>query len=88
MPASSRPRLNIYVHTPKLSERVRLAATQRQTSVSDYCEEAIRRRLVEDGLLPSDADSARAAAHALDRLRTRQGPLGVPVAELIAEGRR
>jgi len=85
MSAVPRPRLNIYVHTPRLPERVRLAAARRGTSVSAYCEEAIQRQLVADGLLPGDA---HAAAGALDRLRERRGPLGVSVAELIADGRR
>jgi hypothetical protein len=65
-----------------------MAAARAQTSVSAYCEEAIRRRLVEDGELEPTRDSARAAAQELDRQRRLRGPIGVPVSELIAEGRR
>jgi hypothetical protein len=88
MPSIARPRLNIYLHTPRISERVRVAAARSGMSVSAYCEEAIRQRLVDEGLLPPDGSTARTAARALDRLRARQGPLGVPVSELIDEGRR
>ncbi len=47
----------------------------------------LRRQLAADGLLPA-AESPEAAARALDELRTRVGPIGIPVAELIEEGRR
>ena len=33
-------------------------------------------------------EDRRAAAQALDRFRQRVGPIGMPVAELIREGRR
>jgi hypothetical protein len=88
MAAATHPRLNIYVGTPRLREHVRMAAARAQTSVSAYCEEAIRRRLVEDGELEPTRDSARDAARELDRQRQIRGPIGVPVSELIADGRR
>jgi hypothetical protein len=88
MTATTHPRLNIYVGTPRLREHVRMAAARAQISVSAYCEEAIRRRLVEDGELEPTQDSARAAARELDRQRQLRGPIGVPVSTLIAEGRR
>ena len=37
---------------------------------------------------PSSLDSRRSAAQALDRLRTRVGPIGIPVTELIRAGRK
>jgi len=85
-------RLNIYLDRPELRERIKIAAARHQVTISAYCLEAIRRRLVEDGLLPPSPEEerrqARAAAEALDRLRTSVGPIGIPVAQLIEEGRR
>lgn len=81
-------RLNIYVDSPRLRERTKLAAARAGTSVSAYCQEAIRRRLEEEGELPPSRESARDAGRALDRIRHLRGPLGVPVSELVAEGRR
>lgn len=80
-------RLNIYVDSQRLRERVKVAAAREQTTVSAYCQDAIRRRLEEEGLLPPERESAKAAAQALDRIRLSHGPLGVPVSELVADGR-
>jgi hypothetical protein len=90
MRTPAHPRLNIYVDDPKLREHVRVAAARRGVSLSAYCLESIRRRLAEDGYPPTtDAPGdPRAAAQALDRLRREVGPIGIPVSELIAEGRR
>ncbi|HDN79196.1 MAG: hypothetical protein DRI61_06265 [Chloroflexi bacterium] len=84
------PRLNIYLDAPELREQIRLAAAKHQVTISAYCVEAIRRRLAEDGFLPPslEDEKRRAAAQALDRLRTSIGPIGMPVSELIEEGRR
>ncbi|HEY66594.1 MAG TPA: hypothetical protein G4O02_18750 [Caldilineae bacterium] len=83
-------RLNIYLDDPTLREKIKIAAARRGITLSAYCLGAIRQRLAEDGLLPSrDRElDPRAAAQALDRLRRQIGPIGVPVRELIAEGRR
>lgn len=84
-PASER--LNIHLD-PGLKERIRIGSARAGQTLSQYCEEAIRRRLSEDGLLPADRRTARESARSLDRLRRAVGPLGVPVRDLIAEGRR
>jgi predicted DNA-binding protein len=81
-------RVNIYLDSPDLKERIKLASTRTGVTVSEYCQEAIRRRLSDEGLLPPSRESAKAAAKALDRLRGRHGRLGVPVRDLIADGRR
>ncbi len=83
----TRPRLNIYLDDPTLREKVKIAATRRRMSVSAYTLLALRRQLAEDGLLPAP-ESPQEAAQALDELRERIGPIGIPVAELIEEGRR
>ncbi len=84
---SPRPRLNIYLDDPTLHEKVKIAAARRGMSLSAYALLALRRQLAADGLLPK-AEGPEEAARALDALRTRIGPIGIPVAELIREGRR
>jgi hypothetical protein len=76
------------VDSPRLREQVKIAAARSGVTVSAYCQEAIRRRLEEEGQAGPGRDRSRAAARALDVARRRYGPLGVPVSELIAEGRR
>ncbi len=83
----TRLRLNIYVDSARLRESVKVGAARSGLTVSAYCQEAIRRRLIEDGLLPPTRRTARTAARTLDGIRARHGPVGVPVSELIAEGR-
>ena len=83
----TRSRLNIYLDDPTLQEKIKVAAARRRMSLSAYALMALRRQLAADGLLPSE-ESPEEAARALDELRARVGPIGVPVAELIEEGRR
>jgi hypothetical protein len=87
--ANAYPRLNIYLDNPRLHEIIRIAAVQRGITLSAYCLEAIRFRLQEDGLLSAaDIEANRqTAAAALDHLRQQVGPIGIPVRELVAEGR-
>ena len=80
-------RLNIYLDPPELRELVRLAALRRGESASAWCLEAILRRLRSEGLAPATQARAREAAHDLDRIRASIGRLGVPVRELIDDGR-
>ncbi len=84
---ATRARLNIYLDDPALQEKIKIAAARRHMSLSAYALLALRRQLAADGLLPSE-ESPEEAARALDELRARVGPVGIPVAELIEEGRR
>ncbi|WP_027719037.1 hypothetical protein [Desulfovirgula thermocuniculi] len=79
-------RLNIYLDDPVLREKVKIAAARRGVSVSAYALMALRRQLAEDGLLPT-AENPQEAARALDAIRERIGPIGVPIRLLIEEGR-
>jgi len=83
-------RLNIYVDRSDLREAVKIAAARCGVTLSAYCLEAIRLRLMEEGFLPRQERevSQQQAARALDSLRTKVGPIGVPVSDLIAQGRR
>jgi hypothetical protein len=84
-------RLNIYLDDPNLRTQVKVAAARRGVTVSAYCLEAIRQRIASEGQAnPSDEELERrlAASRSLDNLREKIGPIGVPVSELIREGRR
>lgn len=83
----ARARLNIYLDDPALREKVKVAAARRRLSISAYVLRALRRQLAEDGLLPAE-EGPEEAAQELDKLRQRIGPIGIPVAELVQEGRR
>ncbi len=79
-------RINIYLDDPGLHTEVCLAASRQGVTLSAYCTEAIRRRLESERAGGRSSQSEAAAD--LDRLRERLGPIGVPVSDLIAEGRR
>ena len=92
--ASASPRVNIYLDDADLGRRIKIAAAKRGESVSAYCLRAIRSRLAADEAAPSPDRVVREgrpspyeAADSLDRLRRTVGRIGIPVAELIAEGR-
>jgi hypothetical protein len=81
-------RLNIYLDEPNLRQAVKIAAAKEGVTLSAYCVRAVRRQLVEEGFLPGSEERHTEAALAMDRLRRQIGPIGVPVRELIGEGRR
>lgn len=86
MPVKTEPtRLNIYLDDPDLKRRVRIAAANEGVTLSAYCVRAIEERLA--GESAAKARSPAAAAAELSRLRRRIGPIGIPVRDLIAEGR-
>lgn len=94
------PRVNIYLDDPELHPRIKVAASLRGQSISAYCLDAIREHLevdeaeiIEGASSVTSKDAGRQttrkmAAKSLKRLRREIGPVGVPVSELIAEGRR
>lgn len=86
-------RINIYLDDPDLRTQVKIAAARRGITISAFCVEAIRRSLEEvssedEAVQRETAESPRSAAQALDKLRRSVGRIGVPVSELIAEGRK
>ena len=89
MPTTPRQlRLNIYLDEPDMRQAVKIAAAKEGVTLSAYCVKAVRRQLVEEGFLPGSSERQAEAARAMDRLRRHIGPIGVPVRELIHEGRR
>ncbi len=79
-------KLSVYLDDPFIREKARIAAARRGISISTYVLQALRDRLVREGLLPEETNPQE-AARALDALRTHIGPIGIPVCALIEEGR-
>src|SRR4051812_17363406 len=91
---TSHPRINIYLDDTGLLAHIKIAAARHGVTISAYCVDAIRQRLIDEGLLsasetgePERSVSPKVAAQTLDRLRQRLGTIGVPVGDLIADGR-
>ena len=82
-------RLNIYLDDPAVRDKVRAAATARGMTISEYCLMAIKAQLERDPAADERAlERRRKAAEAIDRLRRKIGPIGIPVSALVREGRR
>ena len=84
-------RVNIYLDDPEMKREIKIAAANRSLSQSAYCVEAIRQQLDKDRTEVTEervGQRIQEAAGALDRLRHEIGRVGIPVRELIDEGRR
>ncbi len=87
----NRDRVNIYLDDPEMKREIKIAAAKRSISQSAYCVEAIRQQLDQDRTEVTEERAGQRmqdAAEALDRLRREIGRVGIPVRELIDEGRR
>lgn len=83
-------RVNIYLDDPNLKREIKIAAAKHRVTVSAFCVEAIRQRLrgEQSRLELAARESENQAARALDQLRLEIGRIGIPVGELIDEGRK
>lgn len=81
------PRLNIYLNGRSIHEVLKIAAARKKVSLSEYCLEAIRKRLEEEGYI-KHRSKAKQSARRMDKIRKHIGPIGIPVRELIEQGRR
>jgi predicted transcriptional regulator len=78
-------KVSIYLGDPELRRRLKLAAAKRDTTISAFCEEAIREKLAHE---ESDVSgTAWAAARRLDARRSRLGHIKISTADLVKEGR-
>lgn len=78
-------KVSVYLDDPELRRRLKMAAARRDTTISAFCEEAIREKLARE---ESDASGvAWAAARRLDARRSRLGPIKINTADLVKEGR-
>jgi DNA-binding MarR family transcriptional regulator len=74
---------------PALEPWLEAAAAEHRQSTREYFLQALRQRLAADGFLPDVRPATSGeAAQWLDQIRRQAGPLGVPVRELVLEGRR
>jgi len=89
----SKVRLNIYVTDPAIRKQVEAAATQHDTTVSDYCLQAILAKLREESesALKGHGPSLAVAVQRARRFQTKAFPgqiFSTTSAKLIAQARR
>jgi len=86
---TKKARLGLYLEDEATRRQIKIAAAKRGMSTTAYCAQAIRERLVRDGEISDKIDGNKKALLArMDRLRRDIGPVGMPAAELVEEGRR
>lgn len=86
---NKKTRLGLYLEDELMIRRIKVAAAKRGLSATAYCAQAIKERLVRDGEISDKTDGNKKALLAqMDRLRQEIGPVGMPTAEFIDEGRR
>ena len=89
MAVTKKARLGLYLEDEAIRRQIKIAAAKRGVSTTAYCTQAIKERLMSDGEISDKADGNKKALLArMDKLRREIGPVGVPVAELVEEGRR
>jgi len=87
---ASKARLGLYLHDEEIKRQIKVAAAKRGMTATDYCARAIEERLIMDGernVMGTDKDKVAFLSH-MDKLRQEIGPIGIPTAELVEEGRR
>ena len=90
----NKARLSLYLRDEKLRRQIKIAATKRGMSISDYCMKAIERQLLEDGEVSireaytSSKEYKASLGDRIEKLRREVGPIDVSVSEFIKEGRR
>ena len=86
---AKKARIGLYLENESIKEQIKIASAKRGTSTTAYCEEAIKERLIREGEISDKEDiSKKALLSRIDELRRKIGPIGVPVSELVREGRR
>ena len=86
---TKKARLGLYLEDEAIRRQIKVAAANRGMSTTAYCAQAIKERLLRDGEVTEKADRNKKVSLArMDRLRRDIGPIGMPAAELVEEGRR
>ncbi len=89
MAVTKKARLGLYLEDEVIRRQIKVAAAKRGMSTTAYCAQAIKERLVRDGEISDKTDGNKKSLLArMDRLRREIGPVGMPTAELVEEGRR
>lgn len=86
---TKKARLGLYLEDEAIRRQIKVAAVKRGMSLTTYCTQAIKERLARDGEITDKADrNKRALLARMNRLRQEIGPVGMPAAKLVEEGRR
>jgi len=87
---ATRARLGLYLKNEEIKRQIKVAAAKRGMTATDYCARAIEERLVRDGERDTnnEVQDKLAFLSGMDKLRREIGPIGMPTAELVEEGRR
>jgi len=89
MAVTKKARLGLYLEDEAIRRQIKVAAAKRGLSTTAYCAQAIKERLMRDGEISDKSDGNKKALLArMDRLRQEIGPVSMPTAELVEEGRR
>ncbi len=80
-------RLGLYIENEEVKKQIKIAATKRGISASDYCSRAIKEQLKRDGEI-NDLEAKKALIARMDKLRKEIGPLKGTASEFIKAGRR
>ncbi len=87
---ATKARIGLYLKNEEIKRQIKVAAAKRGITATDYCARAIEERLVRDGERGTNnkAQDKLAFLSGMDKLRREIGPIGMPTAELVEEGRR
>jgi len=87
---ATKARLGLYLEDEEIKRQIKVAAAKRGMTVTDYCARAIEERLIKDGERRDEGvgKNKMAFLSRMDELRQEIGPIGMPTAELVEEGRR
>jgi len=87
---ATRARLGLYLKNEEIKRQIKVAAAKRGMTATAYCARAIEERLVRDGErgTNNEVQNKLAFLSGMDKLRQEIGPIGIPTAELVEEGRR
>jgi len=87
---ATKARLGLYLEDEEIKRQIKVAAAKRGMTATDYCARAIEERLIKDGERRAEGGGKNKMAFLsrMDALRQEIGPIGIPTAELVEEGRR
>lgn len=87
---ATKARLGLYLEGEEIKRQIKVAAARRGMTATDYCARAIEERLIKDGERRAEGGGKNKISFLsrMDELRQEIGPIGVPTAELVEQGRR
>ena len=86
---AKKARLDLYLEDEEIKQRIKNASAKRGISMTAYCEEAIKEKLVKEGeLSDKERERRRAVLARIDERRRNIGSAGSSVSEPVKESRR